>query len=231
MYSHIHNLLNFKVNQMDKLLFFDIETHRVVDYKDAPQLLKNAWEDHLWDHDEFKSVEDSYNEKAGLYAEFSKVICISMGYEQSNGEFKVSSLIGKNEKDILEKFSYMCAQFKDAGYSLIGHNILKFDIPYLCKRYIINGMKIPVWINSMGLKPWEVSHRDTMDMWKFGDWKNTSLQVIASCLGIPSKTTEITGQNMYTKSIDELDFEMLKVYCEEDVKVDYKIYKVILNSL
>ena len=92
-------------------------------------------------------------------------------------------------------------------------------------------MKIPVWINSMGLKPWEVSHRDTMDMWKFGDWKNTSLQVIASCLGIPSKTTEITGQNMYTKSIDELDFEMLKVYCEEDVEVDYKIYKAILNSL
>lgn len=213
----------------EKLLFFDIETHRVKNWSDLSPALRKAFEAHVYNDNEkniYANVEQCFNEKAALHAEFSQVICVSLGYEYENG-FRVLSFSGRDEVKILTELSETLDNFKNKWYSLAGHNINGFDKPYLAKRYIINKMQVPKILNSMGLKPWEISDVDTMQVWKFGSWSATSLEVISAALGIQCKSTEISGSNMYKYDIENMNWAELKMYCEEDVKSCYQIYKRI----
>jgi len=213
---------------MEKLLFFDIETHRVKEYEELSQMRKKAFHDHMWNRSEYINVEDCYNEKVGLYPEFSQVICVSFGYEDPNGDFKVQSLYGLDEVKILNDLSKVFDAFEKQGYHLCGHFINNFDKPYLIKRYIINGIVVPKMLSkSIGAKPWESGDVDTFSLWKFGSLSGTSLEVIASSLGIECKSTKLSGGNMFMHKISEIDFNELKEYCEEDVTSNYRIYKRI----
>jgi DNA polymerase elongation subunit (family B) len=215
---------------MEKLLFFDIETHRVKNWNELPLVSQKAFRNHIYDKFEYKDIEECYREKAGLNAEFSQVICVSMGYEWEN-DFKLTSIHDFNEVEILTQLSPIFNKFQEKGYALAGHNINSFDIPYLCKRYIINGIKVPDILNNLGKKPWEMETVDTIQMWRLGGGGNISLEVICAALNIKCKSTEITGKNMYQYDIKDIDWEELKKYCEEDTNASYEIYKIINNNL
>lgn len=214
----------------NKILFLDIETHRVLEWTQLDKLSKRAFENHLWNKDVYQKVEDAYIDGSGLHAEFSKVICVSMGCFV-NDQFKMFSLSGKNEIELLTSLKSYLDRFNSQGYVLCGHNIKRFDIPYLCKRYIINNMKVPKCLNKMGLKPWDISDIDTLEMWKFSGGNNISLEVICSSLGISSKSTSVTGTNLYTYNINDIDFVELVKYCEEDVNCCRLIYERIIDCL
>ena len=217
---------------MEKLLFFDIETHRVREWNELTPVLQKAFESHLYNEDEYETIEECFREKSGLNAEFSQVICVSLGYEWDQG-FKLSSIVGIDEVELLTKLSQVFDGFysRKDRYSLAGHNINGFDIPYLIKRYIINNMKVPEILKDYENKPWERSSVDTMQIWKFGGWNNTSLEVISAVLGIECKSTEISGEGLYRYNIKDIDWEELKMYCEEDVKSSYEIYKRVNKYL
>jgi len=215
---------------MEKLLFFDIETHRVRDWKDLPSILQKAFETTIFLDFDFATIEECFREKAGLNAEFSQVICISMGYECEQ-EFKLRSICSLDESAILTQFADMLEQFHKRGYSLAGHNIIGFDIPFLIKRYIINRMKIPDLLKGYDGKPWERPVVDTIQEWKFGGWQNVSLEVICSSLGVKCKSSKLTGKTMYRYDISEINLDELQTYCEEDVNSNYEIYKLIQESL
>jgi len=149
-----------------------------------------------------------------------------MGYEK-NQQFVMNSYSGLDEIKILEDIYVIL----NTDITLCGHNIKGFDIPYLAKRYIINGLKVPKGLNTLGKKPWEITHLDTMEMWKFGSYNNISLQVIASSLGIECKSTEYNGGSLHLIDAKDLDFNKLVEYCESDVLATYQIYKRINQSL
>jgi DNA polymerase elongation subunit (family B) len=220
---------------MQKKVILDIETHRKLNYDEAPDLLTKVWEDRYYNEDEFESITESYNTLSGLHAEFSSVICISCGIEDHEGNLKVKSFCDEDEEKLLQEFSDACGAFSRMGYTLVGHNIIDFDVPYLCKRYVINGLPIPKFINFMGLKPWEISVEDTMNMWKFGGRSMISLQALCACLGIDSKSGDLNGKTLnkleysYVKSDEGIS--KVRNYCEEDVMNTHKVYKLIKSCL
>lgn len=200
-----------------KLLFFDIESHRVVNWNEQTQLIKDAFLNHYYDSNTYATPEEHYNEVAGLHAEFSHVICISFGYRAANGDWMKMHFYGEDEVDILEKSRKIFDTFTSNGYRIAGHNIISCDIAYLVKRYIINKLPVPASINTYGCKPWEVDMLDTIDLWKFGDFKRVSLQMITACMGINCKSEEVNGGNLYLIDIKDMPWEELAKYCDEDV--------------
>lgn len=214
-----------------KLLFFDIETHRVLEWNELSSAIKTAFINHYYDSATYENPEDHYKEIAGLHAEFSRVICISFGYEAIDGSFIKQSLYGIDEIKILESARKLFNTFIDNGYKLAGHNIISCDIPYLVKRYIINKLPVPPSINTYGLKPWEIEVLDSIDLWKFGDYKRVSLEMICASMGIPCKTDEIGGDNLYTYNINDIPWSQLVHYCEEDVESNYRFVKQTFSLL
>src|SRR6185436_8456056 len=174
---------------LTNILFLDIETvpvHATFDM--APKEIRDLWEKKsrmlTRDSDE---TPDSIYRQAGIYAEFGKVVCISCGY--SNGDkFRLKSFYGDDEKIILADFADMLNKFFSKNdRQLCAHNGKEFDFPFLARRMIINGIVLPPVLDNAGKKPWEVNHLDTMELWKFGDYKSyTSLLLLATVLGIPT---------------------------------------------
>lgn len=218
-----------KIN-LDYALFYDIETHRGKNWDQISKPLQQAFINHYYDPSTYNTPEDHYSEIAGLYAEFSQVICIVFGYvDRSTREFRTTAVWGEDEVDILNKTTMIFNQFQNAGYYLAGHNINGCDIPYLVKRYIINKLRVPDFINEYGQKPWEKVHLDSMDLWKFGDYKRVSLETICAALGIPCKTDELGGKNLYQYDLSEMDWDQLVHYCTEDVVSNYKFVDHVLT--
>lgn len=212
-----------------KACFYDIETHYVIPWEDQPEAIKTAFINHYYDPESYDTPASHFHEVAGLHAEFSHVICVSFGYEDDMGVFKQMALYGSDEVDLLNKVSATFRRFQDNGYFLIGHNIKACDNPYLIKRYIINRLPVPDFINEYGVKPWDSTHLDSMDLWKMGDWKRVSLEVICAALGIQCKSGELGGCNLYTYPIEEMPWDDLVKYCNEDVKSNYLMVKRILE--
>ncbi len=167
---------------------------------------------------------DLYIQKAGIFAEFAKVVCISVGYltikKEEHSELRLKSFHGE-EKDILIDFNNMLNTHYDQldNDFLCGHNIKEFDIPFLCRRSVINSLDLPRLLNLSGKKPWQVGHLiDTMLLWRFGDYKNyTSLALLAGTLGIPSPKDDIDGSMVGKVFWEENDIERIVTYCEKDV--------------
>ncbi len=222
---------------ISNILFLDIETVPVSkDFNDLSPIMQELWKkkSKYWLKDTEEndaSYAELFSTKAGIYAEFAKVVCISVGYiKELNGkkEMRLNSYYGEDEKKVLEDFSALLNKHfnNPTKYFLCGHNIKEFDIPFLSRRMIVNGLPLPAMLDIAGKKPWETKHLcDTMEMWKFGDYKNyTSLNLLAAILGIKSPKDDIDGSMVGMVYWEENDLERIKIYCEKDVLTVAQIY-------
>ena len=209
---------------LENILFIDIETVPMcADFDQMPDIYKKLWRrkaEYL-----MRKPEDtpaSIYQRAGIYAEFGKIICISVGAIKTvDGRkiFKIKSFSGDNEKVILEDLAKLLnAQFNKKENLLCGHNIKEFDIPYISRRMIINEVKLPAMLDIAGKKPWEVGHLDTLELWKFGDYKNfTSLELLATIFNIPTPKDDIDGSDVARVYYEENDLKRIVTYCQKDV--------------
>jgi uncharacterized protein YprB with RNaseH-like and TPR domain len=210
---------------VNNILFLDIETvPQYESYQSLPEEWKALWDikaGYLIRNKEVESVETVYP-KAGIYAEFGKIICISCGFIQASGEHKrmvLKSFYGENESIILFEFSEMLRKWSGGEQRfLCAHNGKEFDFPYLCRRMVINNIPIPSLLNVAGKKPWEVNHLDTMELWKFGDFKSyTSLNLLAHTLNIPTPKDDIDGSRVWEVYWKDKDLNRIVTYCQKDV--------------
>ncbi len=222
---------------LSNILFIDIETvSELADYESLSPEMKEFWKSKskFWlKNEEYQeeALPELYQQKAGIYAEFAKVVCISAGFihtKDDKNQLRIKSFYGDDEKKVLENFADLLnTNFnKPDKNKICGHNIKEFDIPFLSRRMLINDVKLPEIINIAGKKPWEVMHlADTMEMWKFGDYKNyTSLALLATVLGIKSPKDDIDGSMVGKVYYEEHDLERIVTYCEKDVKTVVQIY-------
>jgi predicted PolB exonuclease-like 3'-5' exonuclease len=210
------------------LLLIDIETVPCYQrFELLPDEIKILWADKISKTvPENLSLEDSYFLRAGIMAEFGKIVCISVGYfyedQSSNVCFKVKSIYGFDEQEILHNFLQIANAFNkiNTRFQFAGHNIKEFDIPYICRRLVINNIPLPGYLQFHGAKPWEIEMVDTLQWWKFGDYKNyISLNLLASILNIPSSKGDMDGSKVREVFYDEKNLERISTYCEKDVIV------------
>lgn len=209
----------------ENLLLIDIET--VPLYNNYQQL--NEKLQRLWDKKSLTLDKDNLNtaatfsEKAGIYAEFGKIVCIGLGYfVKSNERFslKVKTLAGHDEKKLLEDFRQVCNKFfKHPEKQFCGHNIREFDIPYICRRSFINQIQLPeILMDLQNKKPWENPMLDTLQFWKFGEYKNfTSVDLLSTILEIESPKDDIDGSEVAGVYWKENDLDRIVRYCNKDV--------------
>ena len=209
----------------NNILFLEIETvSQFETYLHLPEEWKEMWDikaQFLLRNKETETAETIY-ERAGIYAEFGKIICISCGCLQGNGDDKkllIKSYCGDDEKKLLTEFADMLQKWSgDADKYLCAHNGKEFDYPYICRRMVINGVEIPEALKIAGRKPWEVRHLDTLEFWKFGDYKNyTSLKLLAKVLDVPSPKDDIDGSQVNGVYWKEKDIDRIVTYCQKDV--------------
>ncbi|MCH8331269.1 MAG: ribonuclease H-like domain-containing protein, partial [Bacteroidetes bacterium] len=167
------------------------------------------------------SPETKY-ERAGIYAEFGKIICVSLGiftFQGNTRSFRLKSIYGDNEAELLLSFIDLMKKYYDNGDRyLCAHNGKEFDYPYLARRILINGMQLPKILDLSGLKPWEIKHLDTMQLWKFGDFKSyTSLELLASVFKISTPKTDIDGSDVARVYYEDKDLQRIVEYCQRDV--------------
>lgn len=210
------------------LLFIDIET--VPGYQDFGMLPEN--DKILWGDKISKTVpenmppEESYALRAGILAEFGKIICISAGYFYEDKEhnlcFKVKSIYGDNEEEVLQNFLHITNAFSKihTRFQFAGHNIREFDVPYICRRLLINNIELPAYFQFHAAKPWEIDMVDTLQWWKFGDYKNyISLNLLANVLKVPTSKGDMDGSKVRAVYYEERNIERIAAYCEKDVIV------------
>ena len=210
---------------IDSMLLIDIETvSQYNDFNAMPSLWKQLWNakiERLLSEDE--TAESFYPKRAAIMAEFGKIICISAGYfTNDNGRsiLRVKSFYGHNETALLQAviLSFNQWQNNKKVSAFCGHNIREFDIPYLCRRMLANGIPIPSYLDFQSMKPWDTNIIDTLQLWKFGDFKNyTSLNLLAACMNVPSPKDDIDGSQVGQVYWQENDLERIAVYCQKDV--------------
>ena len=208
--------------RLQNILFLDIETaSQYPSYDELPEKWQKLWEKKSnYLIKEGEDHEDTYK-KAAIYAEFGKVICISVGvYRIVNSKpiFRIKSFYGEDEKEVLGQFCELLRKsFTSTDYLLCAHNGKEFDFPFLARRILVNQLKLPYLLDIAGRKPWEVQHLDTMQLWKFGDYKHyTSLEVLARLFGIDSPKEEIDGSDVGRLYWEEKDIKRIVKYCQSD---------------
>jgi DNA polymerase elongation subunit (family B) len=209
----------------NNILFIDIET---VAQAESYHHLSGDWKE-LWDHkaavlirNKETDTPETVYERAGIYAEFGKIVCISCGCLQGSGDDRriiLKSFYGHDERRLLQEFAEMLKKWSnDPAKSLCAHNGKEFDYPYICRRMIINRVAIPEALQIAGRKPWEIRLLDTMELWKFGEYKSyTQLRLLAHVLGIPSPKDDIDGSMVNEVYWTEKNLERIATYCQKDV--------------
>ena len=216
------------------VLFLDIETvsgHR--SYDDLTPEFQKLWKlkckSILRKYDEEITEEEAaktYTDKAGIYAEFGKIVCISVGLVKKDPEtgspfVRLKSFEDHDEKKLLQDFSNLVSKHYNnpSKHGMCGHNLKEFDVPYICRRLLINQMSLPRPLDISGLPPWKLEHLlDTLVMWRFGDYKNyTALKLLCACFGVPSPKDDIDGSEVGRVYWEEDDLNRIAVYCEKDV--------------
>lgn len=208
---------------LSKILFLDIETVPAnPDYLGMDEEWRSLWERKasFLNRGEVENAEVIY-ERAGIYAEFGKVICVSLAYfhfQEKGREFRITSIYGEDEKELLEEAARLLIRFnKSSDRLLCAHNGKEFDFPYLSRRMLINGIELPYMLDISGRKPWEVQHLDTMQLWKFGDYKHyTSLKLLCKLFGIDSPKSDMDGSQVAKVYYEEKDLKRISEYCQED---------------
>ena len=220
---------------LQKIMFIDIETVPMTScYSEMNEELQ-----HLWD-EKFRSLQkrmpEKYNDdttpaqafenSAGIYAEFGRIICISVGFlftKNNERFFRTKSFADDDEIRILKDFSLLLEKYPD--YNFCGHNIKEFDIPYICRRMLINNLPMPLQLQINNRKPWEVNLMDTLDYWKFGDYKNyTSLRLLTAVFGIPSPKDDIDGSQVARVYYKENNLPRIAAYCQKDVLATAQVW-------
>ena len=205
---------------LEKVLFLDIET--VPQYAEWDEMHESQQQ--LWDkktktqRKEDFSAEEFYKERGGIMAEFGKIICISVGILDKNERLMIKSFYGDDEKKLLEEFGEIFNRPKLREVILCAHNGKEFEFPWIARRFLINGMQPPKAFQLFGKKPWEIPHLDTMELWKFGDYKSyVSLELLANVFGIPTPKDDIDGSMVASIYWIEKDLFRIVQYCEKDV--------------
>lgn len=221
---------------IDKVLFLDIEAvPQVSDWNELPDNMKELWDKKVqFQLKEDETAQDFYNKRAGILAEFGKIICISTGRVINNKKIRITSFYGDDEKKILSDFSEVLNHrfYKEKGGAILcAHNGKEFDFPYLGRRMLVHGLELPAVLEIQGKKPWEIHHLDTMELWKFGDYKHyTSLNLLATIFDIPSPKDDIDGSQVASVYYEDNDLERIKVYCEKDVLTLSQIFRKFRNE-
>lgn len=219
---------------LDHILFLDLET--------VPQ--KGAFEELSEEAKELWSLKTEYQrrgeytpeefyDRAGIWAEFGKIICISAGFfrQETGLTFRIRNYTGTEETILREFKSLIESYFGSPRHLLCAHNGKEFDFPYLARRMVIHGISLPAKLSLFGKKPWEIPHLDTMELWKFGDYKHyTSLKLMAHVLGIPSPKEDIDGSMVRDVYYEENDLERIVKYCERDVVTVAQVFLKLRNE-
>ncbi len=209
-----------KTIENTNILFIDIETVPVgKNFNDLTDKMKSLWDKKSkYFRNEDQSAEDVY-QRAGIYAEFGKIICISAAHLTKDHIFRIKSFYNNDEKILLSEFKSMLQKaYRGTDKFLCAHNGKEFDYPYIARRMLINGIEIPDILDIAGKKPWEVKHLDTLELWKFGDYKNyTSLELLTEIFNIPTPKDDIDGSMVAEVYWEENDLKRIVNYCEKDV--------------
>ncbi|MCS6973243.1 MAG: 3'-5' exonuclease [Cyclobacteriaceae bacterium] len=220
------------IAELRDILFLDIETVAcTADYGSLDERMRTQWERKAsWlKREEGLSDEQLFHQRAAIYAEFGKIVCIGVGIirENERGEplLRLKAYYGHDEKALLNDFKLMLEKLNTSTTRLCAHNGREFDFPYLSRRMLVNGIPLPALLDLSGKKPWEVNHLDTLEMWKFGDYKHyTSLDLLAAIFNIPSSKNGMDGSMVNTVYYQEKNLEKIKRYCLSDVVVLTQLY-------
>lgn len=207
---------------LENILFLDIETvplHKT--FSEVSEIEQQLWAEKTQYQRKDEFSPEAFYHRAGIWAEFGKIICISVGYfapDQAQRSFRITSYSG-DEKELLLSFkSLLETYFSRPKKLLCAHNGKEFDFPYIARRMLIHGVSLPKKLDLFGKKPWEVPHLDTLELWKFGDYKHyTSLKLLTHILGIPSPKDDIDGSQVRDIYYEENNPERIVRYCEKDV--------------
>lgn len=210
--------------QVEKILFLDIETvPQTYSYQDLEEKTRELFNAKTrFSQSEEKSFETLYNERGGILAEFGKIVCISVGMVRENNlnkTIRLKSFAHDDEETLLKQFKRLLDEhYNSPSHILCGHNAKEFDIPYICRRMLINGVALPSILDIAGKKPWEINHLDTLELWKFGDYKAfTSLALLCHVFQIPTPKDDISGADVARVYYEESDLPRIRHYCEKDV--------------
>lgn len=220
------------------LLFIDIETvPHYASFNEVPEMEQHLWAkkaQYLLKQDD---TAESIYQRAGIYAEFGKIVCISTGFltlKNNTYQMHIKSFFAEDEKIVLQEFtSYLNKIHKEKKQlALCAHNGKEFDYPYIIRRLLINGLIVPSLLNLTGKKPWEIMHQDTLEMWKFGDYKNyTSLELLAYVFGIKTPKDDIDGSKVAEVFYKEKNLQRIVDYCQKDVATLAQLYLKMKGDL
>ncbi len=211
--------------KLENILFLDVETTtQYKHYSDAPLHIQELWDEKARSiiKEENVTSADIYR-RAAIYAEFGKIICVSLGFFKKDGQayrLRIKSVSGHDEKILLEELVEVINKFNriHTNTYLCAHNGKEFDFPYMARRMLINEIKLPKLLDIAGKKPWEISHLDTMELWKFGDYKSyTPLKLLAAVFNIPSPKDDLDGSKVYDIYWHENNLPRIVEYCQKDV--------------
>ncbi|WP_027001467.1 3'-5' exonuclease [Hugenholtzia roseola] len=224
---------NAYFSQLASLLVLDIETVPAYPtFEELPDRFKSLWEKKAqYFLKEGQNLSQVYQERAGIFAEFGKIIVIGVGhFVEEEGEifFRVKALAADDEKKLLLQFKKIIEKFKNVR--LLGHNGKEFDFPYIARRMLVQGIDLPDALNVADKKPWEVSHLDTMQLWRFGDYKHfTSLELLAAIFDLPTSKDDIDGSQVQKVYYQEQDLGRIAHYCAKDVVLTAQVYLRLQN--
>lgn len=223
-------LKNFNI---ENILFLDIETvPRWADFNEMPENFRKLWahKAQFLISSKEQSPEDIY-QRAGIYAEFGKIVCISVAFVNEGG-IKVKSFSGDDEKGLLTEFAQLLSKHYNKEQSnLCAHNGKEFDFPYIARRMLIHGIELPAILDIQAKKPWEVKLLDTMELWKFGDYKSyTSLELLSALFNIPTPKDDINGSEVASVYWKENDLPRIVTYCQKDVITIVQLFRKFQNE-
>lgn len=224
------------------VLFLDIETVPVAqDFDGLPDEMQELWGTKARtlmrkpanEELEYDELAETFNTRAGIYAEFGRIVCISVGFMTKNPDgdapiLRLKSFANHTEANLLEDFAELLSKYfnNPDKFAICGHNIKEFDVPYICRRLLVNQLPFPKMLDIAGKKPWETKHLvDTMEMWKFGDSKSfTSLKLLAALFGIPSPKDDMDGSDVARVYWEDRDLDRIAHYCEKDVLATVQLF-------
>ncbi len=214
---------------LDNILFLDIETvPEEEDFNNLSEGLQELWRQKTEYQRRDEYTPEEFYDRAGIWAEFGKIVCISVGYFSSRNnerQFRTTSFHGEEKQLLIEFRNLLEGHFSQPYHLLCAHNGKEFDFPYIARRMIIHNINIPLKLNLFGKKPWEVPHLDTMELWKFGDYKHyTSLKLLTSILQVPSPKDDIDGSQVRDVFYNEKDLDRIVTYCEKDVVATAQVF-------
>lgn len=217
--------------ELKDILFLDIETVGCADqYHKLNERLKVQWarKANFLKREEGQTDEDLFHERAGIYAEFGKIVVIAVGIYAENEKreliLRTKYFADHDERKLLSDFRIMLEKMGPAT-RLCAHNGKEFDFPYMCRRMLVNDLPLPSVLNMTGKKPWEVAHLDTMEMWKFGDYKHyTSLDLLLAIFNITSSKGVMDGSMVSKVYYQEGALDKISEYCVGDVVAIAQLY-------